>query len=343
MQAATAVFAFEGAEEGQLCVSQGDALTVEWQSTDGWVYACASDGVWGLLPRDYISVQAELPAGWNFVPRGESNAEYYIDPDGQSQWEDPRLPIRQFDEAPNPGDDNDAPPDDDDDASVLSGGSFTTIASATSGVRRGGDFGQALRRDLAAPLATARAGEAPHMPLAALHLVQEEEELTMEVGPSDSISNVGSERTYRTGLAPSAFGGLAGSRRESLRIKATDGHNGAPLKIIRPESVARLREVVCAKASLLWPAAPWAAVGEAGPVVGSVQDDEGCEVFEENYELVADGALIYVRLASVAGTSAGASSGTPSSQLSAPRVWPRDRRFKTASRSTVRHRGATSG
>eukprot|EP00966_Prymnesium_polylepis_P058661 1358493-Prymnesium_polylepis.1 len=125
------------------------------------------------------------------------------------------------------------------------------------------------------------------MPLAALTQVAEEggADDSTTVSPWDSISNTGTPEP-----ADARPGGeVPGRRRNSalaVRLKAagdTDASGG--VKIVRPPTLQALHEAAASHLARLWPGAA------AGAAVGAVEDFEGCEVRDDNYELVDDGAV----------------------------------------------------
>ena len=289
--------AFEAEAAGQLSLQQNTLVLLQWQTTEVWCFVSAgfaasdrfaptSEHASGLVPTSHL--QPELPDGW-MRQLDDEGAISYVHTDGRSQRVIPFLPCRAMD-------------DEEDAASLLSSGSFTTVASATSEVRREGKFGSRLRAEMVSHLAAARGGAEEHVPLSSLQLVEEEElvdvasaaadEVTT-VSPWDSISNAGGE----TQPADRGSGRARADSvsRGAIRLKASDGSTraAAGIKIVRPDSLVQLRQAASGKAALLWPASAAAAVTTVG-MVGAVVDEDGCEVFEDNYQLVGDGALLYV-------------------------------------------------
>ena len=88
--------------------------------------------------------------------------------------------------------------------------------------------------------------------------------------------------------ASGAGGGGGGTPSRGIRLVAS---NGGPkpkmIKIVRPASYEQLLKVANTKAAQLWP-------GQSGAAVGALIDEDGCEVDDDNYELIEEGALLTV-------------------------------------------------
>ncbi|KAL3896966.1 MAG: hypothetical protein SGPRY_013153 [Prymnesium sp.] len=275
-----------------------ESVGIVWQTEEGWCW-CWRGEDWGRLPLSHLRVLAPLPSLWE-EHSCESGTYFVHKASGIAQWHDPRLaplPLKNPPsslQAKHP-----SPPEGgapatasiavrekgEDECTVVSSASFTTIASATSDMRRAAAIGSSMRVDLSKTLAAARAGDKAPLPLAALQIVEEENSTSPEMPPSvspwDSISNTGDPPVWeRAASQPSLTP-------RGIRLQPEGSTEGPAVKIIRPQTFAQLRDIALRKAELLWPRV-------SGAEIGGIVDAEGCEVCEDNYELVADGALLTV-------------------------------------------------
>lgn len=162
-----------------------DSVGIVWQTEEGWCW-CWRGEDWGRLPLSHLRVLAPLPSLWE-EHSCESGTYFVHKASGTAQWHDPRLaplPLRNPPsslQAKHP-----SPPEagapatasitvrekGEDECTVVSSASFTTIASATSDMRRAAAIGSSMRVDLSKTLAAARAGDKAPLPLAALQIVE---------------------------------------------------------------------------------------------------------------------------------------------------------------------------
>lgn len=87
-------------------------------------------------------------------------------------------------------------------------------------------------------------------------------------------------------------GGGGGTPSRGIRlVAASGGPKPKMIKVVRPASYGQLLKVANTKAAQLWP-------GQSGAAVGALIDEDGCEVDDDNFELIEEGALLTVERAS---------------------------------------------
>ena len=209
------VFAYEAETDQQLSLAVDGTVTVESQTPGGWSCMGYDDTARGLFPSSHVQLVSRVPDNWEELYDGTGARYFCHEVTGRTQWEDPRLPVV---DAPVHYGDNaslftvSSLGCEDDEQSVLSTGSFTTVASGLPNVQVAASIGATLKYVLATKLASHRMGDHDEtdgtlsVPLATLHLIEEEEapalrdggdrddgDFVSTVAPWDSVSNFGDD------------------------------------------------------------------------------------------------------------------------------------------------------
>jgi len=293
-QSGEVLFAFSARVEGELTLEEGEAVYVEepGEAVDGWMLGSRRrDGARGYFPAEYVRLVAAETAEssatmGSFTTIATSHAHSSI---LRASQIGKKLAI-QLDSVGSRGDSRPIP-----------------LQADVAGALQGGAADTLVVQQQDATLAIGSAGTLSSDTLVALQ--QHAAACAIEddvptVAPWDSISCIGEQSMHPDEIVEadpgiSSWQSVTSRSSRGIRLKAADGSTAQTggVRVVRPANLQALLAVVKARADSLWP-------GSASGAPHSVRlvDADGCDLDDENFALVEDGALVLVHRIEPAGS-----------------------------------------